>query len=136
MGTIFVAYGGPNHPNRVLEFAVDQAAASEYDLLVYHVEEDVEESIQEIREEIETVVEKSVPEITYSVEIDTRDEVSDQTNVSKQKRLTDALLDSDREFEYVVMGDIQRTSLEGLTHASMTRAVLELHSFPVLLVPV
>lgn len=136
MGTIFVAYGGPAHGNRVLEFAVEQAAASGYDLLVYHVEEDVAESVQAVREEIETVVEATAPEVTYTVEIDARDEVSDLTNVSKQKRLTDALLDADRDYEYVVMGDIQRTSLEGLAHASMTRAVLELHAFPVVLVPV
>lgn len=136
MGTIFVAYGGPSHRNKVLEFAVEQAAESGYDLLVYHVEENVEESVQEIREEIETVAEKTAPEVSYTVEIDTRDEISDETNISKQKRLTDALLDSDREYEYIVMGDIQRTSLEGLGHASMTRAVLELHAFPVMLVPV
>ncbi len=33
MGTIFVAYGEPGHRNTVLEFAVEQAAASEHDLM-------------------------------------------------------------------------------------------------------
>lgn len=136
MGTIFVAYGGTGHRNTVLEFAVEQAAASEYDLLVYHIYENEEESVQQVREEIETIIERIALEVSFEIEINTRNENSDLTNVSKQKRLTDAILESDRDYEYIVMGDIKRDSLEGFTHASMTKAVLKMHAIPVMLVPV
>ncbi|AKH97555.1 universal stress protein [Halanaeroarchaeum sulfurireducens] len=136
MGTIFVAYGGPGNKNAVLEFAVEQAAASEHDLLVYHVLEDEQESSQEIREEVERVVESVDPSVTYEVQFNTRSEVSDRTNISKQKRLTSAIQESDRDYEYVVMGCVERPTIEGIVHASMTEAVLEMHSTPVMLVPV
>lgn len=136
MGTIFVAYGESGHRNKLLEFAVEQAAASEHDLLVYHVQETEEESPDRIREEIETVIRSTAPEVTVEVELDFRDEFSDLTNVSKRKRLTNAILESDRDYEYVVMGGIERDPVEGLVHASMTEAVLELHAVPVMLVPV
>lgn len=136
MGTIFVAYGEPGHRNEVLEFAVKQAAASDYDLFVYHIQEPDDESAQQIREEIERVIENTVPEVTYEIKINRRGEASDQTNVSIQKRLVDAILESDTDYEYVVMGNIERSAVEGFTHASMTQAVLETHTIPVLLVPV
>jgi hypothetical protein len=136
MGTIFVAYGEPGSRDTVLAFAVEQAAASGHDLLVYHVEESGEESASSIRDEVERVVENTAPGVDFEVGINFRDEVTDRTNVSKRKRLTDAIQESDREYEYVVMGDIERDSLEGLTHASMTEAVLGLHAVPVMLVPV
>ncbi|MFB6301158.1 MAG: universal stress protein [Halobacteriales archaeon] len=136
MGSIFVAYGGGDHRNAVLEFAVEQASASGYDLFVYHVQDSTTESVQSVREEIEAVVQRTDPHIVYEIEIDTRDEVSDRTNVSRQKRLVDAIHSGDREYEYVVMGDIERGSIEELTHSSMTEAVLETHTVPVLLVPI
>lgn len=136
METIFVAYGEPGHRNTVLEFATEQAAASKYDLLVYHVYENEEESVQQVREEIETIIERIAPGLSFEIEINTRNGTSDLTNVSKQKRLTDAILESDRDYEYIVMGDIERDSLEEFTHASMTKAVLEMHAVPVMLVPV
>ncbi|MFB6266266.1 MAG: universal stress protein [Halodesulfurarchaeum sp.] len=136
MGTIFVAYGEPGHRNRVLEFAVEQAAASEHELFVYHIQEHDDESAKHTREEIAGVIERTDPTVTADVRINTRSEPSDLTNVSKRALLTEAILESDRNFEYVVMGDVERDTLEGLAHASMTEAVLETHAIPVLLVPV
>lgn len=136
MGTIFVAYGEPKHRTTVLEFAVEQAAASDHDLLVYHAQESADESARATREEIDEVVQRIAPDLAVEVRIDTRDEVSDQTNISVQKLLMDAVLASDRDYEYVVMGDIERGSIEGLSHASLTKALLETHAIPVLLVPV
>ncbi|MDY6818875.1 MAG: universal stress protein [Halobacteriales archaeon] len=136
MSTIFVAYGGGDHRNTVLAFAVEQAAASGYELLVYHVHESTTESVDTVRKEIERVVQRTDPHVVYEIEIDTRDDVSDRTNVSRQKRLTDAIVAGAETYEYVVMGDIDRGSIKELTHASMTQAVLETHEVPVLLVPV
>jgi nucleotide-binding universal stress UspA family protein len=135
MGTIFVAYGKPDGRNTVLEFAVEQAAASEHDLFVYHVQESEGGPPDRIREEVETVIQRTAPAVTFEVATDSREEVSDRTNVSKRKRLTDAILESDRDYEYVVMGAIERDSLEGVVHTSMTEAVLKLHAVPVTLVP-
>ena len=136
MGTIFVAYGQPGHRKTILEFAIERAVASDDDLLIYHVQESEDESAQQLREEIEQVVEQTDPSVTYTVEINYRGEASDQTNISTQKRLTDAILESDTDYEYVVMGDVERGAVEELTHASMTTAVLATHAVPVLLVPV
>lgn len=136
MGTIFVAYGESEHRTAVLEFAVEQAAASDHDLLVCHISESSEASARAIREEIDLVVQRIAPDLPVEVRISTRDERSDQTNISVQKRLLDAVLDPDRDYEYVVMGDIERGSIEGLAHDSLTETVLKTHAIPVLLVPV
>lgn len=136
MGTIFVAFGSSENRNAVLEFAVEQAAASEHDLFVYHVQESEGESAQRIRDEIETVIQRTAPDVTFEVEIETRGEFSDRTNVSEEKLLTDAILESDRDYEYVVMGDSEHDFLDDLTHASMTETVLKTHAIPVMLVPV
>lgn len=136
MGTIFVAYGEPEDRNAVLEFAAEQAAPCGHDLHVYHTQESADESPREIREEIDAAMERTAPAVTYEVEIETEEEYSDQTNVSEQKRLTDALLRDDRDYEYAVMGDVERGSIEEFTHGSMTKAVLKTHAIPVLLVPI
>ncbi|QLG27160.1 universal stress protein [Halorarum halophilum] len=136
MGTIFVAFGGSEHRSNVLEFAVEQAAVSDHDLFVYHVQESEEESVQQIRDEIETVIRRTAPDLTFEVEIDTRGGFSDRTNVSEEKLLTDAILDSDRDYEFVVMGDREHDFLDDLMHSSMTETVLETHAIPVMLVPV
>lgn len=136
MGTIFVAFGGSEHRSAVLEFAVKQAAVSEHDLFVYHVQESEEESVQQFRDEIESVIQRTAPDVTFEVKIDTRGEFSDRTNVSEEKLLTDAILDSGRDYEYVVMGDRKHDLLGDLIHASMTETVLETHAIPVMLVPV
>lgn len=136
MGTIFVAYGEPGQREIVLEFAIEQAAACDHDVLVYHVQESPEESEEQIREEITTVVQRTASQLAVEVQIDSPDEFSDRTNVSTQKRLTDAIFETDRDFEYVVMGAVQRGSLEELSHSSTTKAVLKAHTIPVMLVPV
>lgn len=133
MGTIFVAYGEPEHRTSVLEFAAEQAAACDHDLLVYHVQDPTADSAERVREETESVVQGTAPGIAFTVHINTPDDVS---RVSKRKRLTDAILESDREYEYVVMANIERASLQDFTHDSMTEAVLETHEIPVMLVPV
>lgn len=136
MGTIFVAYGDPDHRDQVLEFAAEQAAPCGHDLFVYHVQESAGETVGEVKAEARRVMEDAAPEVPYEIHVDAKAEFSERTNVSKQKRLTDAILDGDREYEYVVMGDVDRSSIEELTHASTTRAVLETHQVPVTLVPV
>jgi len=136
MGTVFVAYGGSGRRQAVLEFAADQAAASGYDLVVYHARESTDEPVEEITEEIESVLQESAPGLVFEVQTDSREEISDRTNVSKHKRLTDAVLEADRDYEYAVMGHVQRGSIEEFARASMTKAMLEAHALPVVLVPV
>lgn len=133
MGTIFVAYGDPEYRQTVLEFAAEQAAGCDHELLVYHVQESDANSAEEVREEIETVVREAAPEVALKAHINTPEDIS---RVSKRKRLTDAIIESDRDYEYVVMANIQRDSIETITHDSMTEAVLETHEVPVMLVPV
>lgn len=133
MGTIFVAYGEPEHRTSVLKFAAEQAAACDHELLVYHIQDPTADSAERVREEIESVVQGTAPGITFTVHINTPDDLS---RVSKRKRLTDAIIESDREYEYVVMANIERDSPEGFTHSSMTEAVLKTHAAPVMLVPV
>lgn len=136
MGTIFVAYGGGEHRTTVLEFAAEQAAVSEHDLFVYHAQASEADAVQQLHDEIAAVIQRTAPDSPVEVEIETRDEVSDQTNVSDQKRLTDAIREFDRDCEYIVVGDSERDSLEGLSHGSMTEAVLKMRAAPVVVVPV
>ena len=136
MGTIFVAFGSSEYRNTVLEFAAEQAAVSEHDLFVYHVQESEAESVEQIRDEIETVIQRTAPDITFEVKIQGRAEFSDQTNIAEEKLLTDAILESDRDYEYVVMGDREHDFVDDLMHTSMTEAVLKTHAIPVMLVPV
>lgn len=136
MGTVFVAYGEPDNRETVLAFALERAAAAGDDLLVHHVLETSDDSADQVRAEVAAVVDRVAPEVPYDVRIDDRGVYSDESNVSKQKRLTDAILEDGREYEYVVMGNVERGAIEGLTLASMTEAVLGTHAVPVLLVPV
>jgi nucleotide-binding universal stress UspA family protein len=135
MGTIFVAYGGsPEERTAVLEFAAERAAASGDGLFVYHVQEG-EEPDRDLRAEVRDVVERVGPDVPLEVDLNVR-EGAESANVSKQKRLTDAILEGGREFEYVVMGEVEHGAIEGLVLPSMTEAVLDTHAVPVLLVPV
>jgi len=129
MGAIFVAYGERDHRTDVLEFAVEQAMSGGRDLVVYHVREDKSESVLEIREEIEFAVRKKDPSLVYDIEID---RLKDR---SKRELLLEAVFETDRDFDYVVMGEIKRGPLEGITHSSLTKAILNEHSIPVMLVP-
>lgn len=136
MGTIFVAYGESKHRNTVLKFAAKQAADCDHSLFIYHIQGSTVDSIKRIQEKVERVIEKTAPQVPFTVHINTPDEESGLTNLSKPKRLIDAILETDAEYEYVVMGDIERGPFEDLTHDSLTRALLETHSIPVMLVPV
>jgi nucleotide-binding universal stress UspA family protein len=136
MPTIFVAYGGPEGREEVLAFAAERAAASGDDLYVYHAGESVDEEGDSLRREIDGVVERTAPGIDYEVAIEPRQAESDATNVSTQKRLVDAIFDDDREFAYVVMGNVKHGAIESLTIPSMTEAVLDTHDIPVVLAPV
>jgi nucleotide-binding universal stress UspA family protein len=135
MGTIFVAYGDHEGREDVLAFAAERAGASGDDLLVYHVEEFEAESPDAVREEIADVMAETAPDVDYRTEVSAPEEHSDRTNVSKQKRLLDAVLDSGREFEYVVMGNVERGRVESLSIPSATEALLESRGVPVVLVP-
>lgn len=134
MGAIFVAYGGsPEERSAVLEFAAERAAASGDGLFVYHVQEG-DESDPDLRAEVREMVERVAPDVPLEVDLNVR-ENSESANVSKQKRLVDAIVESGREFEYVVMGEIEHGRIEGFSLPSMTQAVLDTHEIPVLLVP-
>jgi len=135
MATIFVAYGDHDERETVLAFAAERAAASGDDLYVYHAQEDHEQP-EPLREEVAAVIERTAPAVEYETSIDVPDVESDLTNVSKQKRLLDAILGTDREFAYVVMGNVERGPVERLALPSMTEAVLESRGVPVVLVPV
>jgi len=136
MGTIFVAYG--SHPGRekVLQFAVERAAASGDGLYVYHAQESVDEDSKPLRREIDAVLAEAASDVDAEVRIEPRGGESDRANVSTQKQLVDAIVDADREFTYVVMGEVEHGPLESITMPSMTEAALKTRTIPVLLVPV
>lgn len=136
MGTILVAYGEPGDREEVLRVAAEQAVAAGYDLLVYHVQEGDDESAEAVEDEARAVLAEVAPDVDVEVRVDAREELSDATNVSPQKRLVDAILEDAESYEYVVMGDVERGAVDELVHASMTAAVLKAHAVPVLLVPV
>lgn len=136
MAAIFVAYGERERRTEILEFAVDQATSCGHELVVYHIQEAKSESVPEIREEIETVVQHVDPYLVYDIEIVRFDDQSRKTGRSKQEVLLRAIFETDREFAYVVMGEIERGPIAEITHSSMTKAVLNEHSIPVLLVPI
>ena len=136
MGPIFVAYGDHGEREQVLAFAAERAAKSGDDLFVYHVEEGEEESPEDVREEVAGVVERTAPDVEYEINVAVHGDYTDRSNVSKQKRLLDVITQSGREFEYAVMGNVERGAVESLVIPSMTEAVLESRSIPVVLVPV
>jgi len=136
MGTIFVAYGRPQNRNTVLRFAARQAASCDHELFVYHIHESAEDSVTDVREEAETVLDEATPQVPFTVHINTPNGTFGPSTASKSERLLDAILETDPDYEYVVMGDIERGSLEALTHDSLTEAILRTHSIPVMLVPV
>lgn len=136
MGTIFVAYGDHDERERVLAFAAERASGSGDDLFVYHVGGADEESPGAVREEVAAVVERTAPDVEVETCVSVPDSRSDRSNVSKQKQLLDVLTASGRDFEYAVMGNVERGPVESLVIPSMTEAVLESRSIPVVLVPV
>lgn len=136
MGTVFVAYGEPGGREAVLRFAAEQAGAAGHELLVYHVQEPESDPADALRAAVEATVAEVAPGLEVTVRVDSRNPVTDETNVSPAKRLVDAVLASVDDVEYVVMGDVERGSIDGLVHASLTEAVLDTHAVPVLLVPV
>lgn len=129
MGNILVAYGGDRRKG-VLEVAVERAAAGGHELYVLHVQGEPGDSSTGIRDEIEAIVQQTDPYIVYDIDIDRADEGGGST----QDRLIGAI--DARAYEYVVMGAVNRGSIEDFTHSSMTEAVLEERVIPVLLVPV
>lgn len=136
MGTIFVAYGEPDDRDAVLRVAAEQAAAAGHDLLVFHVLEGDDEDADAVEAAARTTALDIAPTVDVEVRVEARERVSDATNVSPQKRLVDAILETPGAWEYVVMGDVERGTVDGLVHASMTEAVIRAHAVPVLLVPV
>ena len=137
MGTIFVAYGGlPEERAAVLEVAAERAAASGDGLFVYHAREVADEPARGLEEEVRATVDRVDPEIPVEVDLNAETDDTGATEVSKQKRLTDAILEGHREFEYVVMGEIEHGRIEEFVLPSLTEAVLDTHRIPVLLVPV
>lgn len=136
MGTIFVAYGGGSHRHVVLETAVELASAGDHDLLVYHLKEADTDPEMRIRDEIRTAVEQVGAYVAYEIEIDGSEDSPDAGEPSREARLLEAIDRPDREFEFAVMGDVDRGPVEQFTHSSLTRAVLNDGTCPVMLVPV
>jgi nucleotide-binding universal stress UspA family protein len=136
MSMIFVAYGDPETREDVLEFATQRAQSCDSELFVYHVQEGVDENATDVQAEIEAVVDRTAPGVEYTVDINTVSPSSDHNNVSKQKRLLDAILESEPDFEYVVMGNVEHGMIESISIPSLTKSVLETREVPVLLVPV
>ena len=135
MACIFVAYGDPDCRQAVLEFALERADAAGDDLVVHHIRQAEELPDETIRSEIDATVQRVAPSVAYDVQIDGRGGQSDAANVSTRKRLLDAVLEDERDFVYVVMGNIERSLIEELSLTSNTKAVLGTHQVPVLLVP-
>ena len=136
MGIIFVAYGDREGRFDVLEFAVDQSASSDHDLLIYHILESPETSAKTVRTEIEQAMERMNPYIVYDIRIDELADRSTGSGETKSERIVDAISQPTQSFEYVVMGEIQRGPIESLTHSSLTRAVLKEGHVLVMPVPI
>ncbi|QLH80368.1 universal stress protein [Halosimplex pelagicum] len=132
MGTIFVAYGGEGRES-VLEFAAERARETGDDLHVYHLRELVGESI-DVRSEVEAVLDRTAPGVDASVAVESADD--DEAGPSTKRRLAEVAADADRDWTYVVMGDVEHGAVEEFVLPSMTEAVLETRAVPVLLVPV
>lgn len=136
MGTIFVAYGGGSHRHAVLETAVELASSGDHDVLVYHLKEEDTDPETTVRDEIRNAVEQVAPYVAYEIEIDGTEDAPDAGEPSRETRLLEAIDRPDREFEFVVLGDVDRGPVEQFTHPSLTRAVLNDATCPVTLVPV
>lgn len=139
MGTILVAYGKNPHRKTVLEFAIKRAAAANDELSVYHINEPEDDSSHQVRTEIEQTIQQAEPDVEFEVVIEDLETVQDkfeQSNVSKQKQLADTIESSDRDYEYIIMGDIERGPIEEFFLSSMSEAVLDTHALPVMLVPI
>ncbi|WP_122091177.1 universal stress protein [Halalkalicoccus subterraneus] len=139
MGTILVAYGKDPHRNTVLEFAVERAAAANDDLFVYHINEPEDNSPDQVRGEIEQVLQQTAPTVEFEIaieELGTVQEKFEHSKVSKQKQLVDIIESSDRDYEYLVMGNIERGPIEEFFLSSMSEAVLDTYAIPVMLVPI
>lgn len=135
MGTIFVAYGGGEHRNVVLERATELAASGDHDLLVYHLATDPQVSAPIVRDEITSVIEEVTRYVAYEIEIDSPAADSAPETQSKPARFLEALEGTDCDIEYIVMGAVDRGPVEQFTHHSMTSAVLDEGISPVMLVP-
>lgn len=138
MGTVFVAYGKESSREPVLEFAAERAAVAGDDLFVYHIRELDDPSDERIRTEIEEVIRRTAPDVDFEVSIgglDTQEGEYEQSRVSKRKQLLDTITATDRDYEYVVMGNVERGPIEEFVLSSMSEAVLDTRRIPVMLVP-
>ncbi|WP_436907621.1 universal stress protein [Halosimplex marinum] len=135
MATIFVAYGEDGRED-VLAFAAERARASGDDLFVYHYQETADEAAETVRSEVEAVLDEVAPDVAAEVVVEEGRGRSDETNVSSQKKLVDAIRERDPEWSYVVMGNVEHGAVESFVLPSLTEAVLDLRDVPVLLVPV
>lgn len=142
MGTIFVAYGQEPYRETVLEFAAKRAAAAADDLFVYHIHEVNDQSTEQMRGEIEAVIQRTAPDVDFEITIglpehlDPQESKYERSTVSPRKQLLDAITATDRDYEYVVMGNIEHGPVEEFFLTSMTEAVLDTYEIPVMLVPV
>lgn len=135
MATVFVAYGEGGRED-VLAFAAERARESGDDLYVYHYQETASETADEVRAEIEAVLAEVAPDVSAEIVVETGRGGSDDTNVSSQKKLADAIEKTDREWSYVVMGNVEHGAVESFVLPSLTETVLDLRDVPVMLVPV
>lgn len=139
MGTLFVAYGKEPARKPVLEFAAQRAAVAGDDLFVYHIREQADPPDERLRAEIEEVMRRTAPDVDFEVSIgglDTQEGEYERSPVSKRKQLLDTITAAERDYEYVVMGNIDEGPIEELILSSMSEAVLDTRRIPVMLVPV
>jgi nucleotide-binding universal stress UspA family protein len=130
--TVLVAYDGGEPSRRALTFAAERADRAGDHLHVYHVLEG-EEDAGKIRSEVESLLADAAPDVEYEVVVEGREQASDSTNVSLPRRVLDRI--ERYNYAMVVLGNEEHGTLEGLTIPSVTEAVLETRSVPVLLVP-
>ncbi|MDG5778796.1 universal stress protein [Haloarculaceae archaeon H-GB2-1] len=130
--TVLVAYDGGVPSRNALAFAAERAGRTGDELHVYHILED-EKDAAAIRADVESLLAETAPDVDAEIVFEERDQPSDSTNVSLAKRLLDRI---DRyNYAMVVLGNEEHSALEELTLPSLTKAVLETRSIPVLLVP-
>lgn len=139
MGTLFVAYGKEQSRKPVLEFAAQRAAAAGDELFVYHIRELEDPPDERIRTEVEEVIQRTAPEVDFEVSIsglENQEGEYERSKVSKRKQLLDMIMATDRDYEYVVMGNVEQGPVEEFILSSMSEAVLDTQRIPVMLVPV
>lgn len=125
---LLVAFDDTAAAQRATEFAIERASRTGEAVDVVHVGTDLTES--EIRGKIETLVVDRGVAVTVEV---VPTETSDEENVSIAAMLGRLL--EERDYDVLVMGNEKHGLFYDLTRGSVSEAIIENQTIPILLVP-